>query len=467
MSYIPLSLYTIALLGAALTLLSFRNMSSQTTVQFGSQPAIISVKSSDESEELESASIRELVEAKCPSLFKPFKPVWWLCNGHLQTVHCVTGDFSKIDPLQYNRTYLRLVDGGTLGLDFAPAVADESKVKPDTPIIVVQHGLTGGSYEPYVRAIVKPACTPVEEGGLGYRVVVVNFRGCAGTPITSQQLYSAGHTDDLRQALAYLEHRYPSAPLLGLGYSLGANVLTRYIAEEGENSRLISGCALACPWDLEENNHSLLNSFLGTQVYQKGMGGNLQRLVRKHQESLLIDPEHRVAKAVPGVLALKKPTLAEFDEAFTRIAGGSAPTFPFPDADAYYRWASSHKVLKDVRVPFLAINATDDPVVHKVPMSASDNPYVTMVLTGGGGHLGWFQSGDGITSRWFTEPVLEWMKLTEALVLPSKLRNPPSTYVDEEGFVCEQGRPHLGSKVIPGGGIVDGNGGEAGALQGL
>lgn len=35
-----------------------------------------------------------------------------------------------------------------------------------------------GSHESYVRAILVPACTPVEDGGLGYRGVVVNFRGC-------------------------------------------------------------------------------------------------------------------------------------------------------------------------------------------------------------------------------------------------------------------------------------------------
>jgi uncharacterized protein len=70
----------------------------------------------------------------------------------------------------------------------------------DTPTVVVLHGLTGGlladhaccphtvelmhvsllqgSHESYVRAILAPACTPVSDGGLGYRAVVVNFRGC-------------------------------------------------------------------------------------------------------------------------------------------------------------------------------------------------------------------------------------------------------------------------------------------------
>lgn len=44
----------------------------------------------------------------------------------------------------------------------------------------------------------------------------------------------------------FIAYRYPKAPLLGLGFSLGANVMTRYIAEEGHCSRLVSGCALGC-----------------------------------------------------------------------------------------------------------------------------------------------------------------------------------------------------------------------------
>ena len=68
----------------------------------------------------------------------------------------------------------------------------------------------------------------------------------AGVPLTSPQLYSSCHTDDIRHALLYISHRYPQALLLGLGFSLGANVLTRYVAEEGEECILISACVLAC-----------------------------------------------------------------------------------------------------------------------------------------------------------------------------------------------------------------------------
>jgi hypothetical protein len=109
----------------------------------------------------------------------------------------------------------------------------------------------------------------------------------AGTPITSPRLYSGGYTDDLRQSLFYLSTVFPKAPLLGIGFSLGANVLTRYLGEEGENSRLMSGCVLGCvsilfifpimvrpptvqshqPWDLKLNNTKSYSHFVHVNWY--------------------------------------------------------------------------------------------------------------------------------------------------------------------------------------------------------
>lgn len=40
------------------------------------------------------------------------------------------------------------------------------------------HLTVTGSHESYIRAIIEPACSPVAAGGLGYRGVVLNFRGC-------------------------------------------------------------------------------------------------------------------------------------------------------------------------------------------------------------------------------------------------------------------------------------------------
>ena len=205
---------------------------------------------------------------------------------------------------------------------------------------------------------------------------------------------------------------------------------------------------------------------VGTHVYSKALAGNLTNLVKRYKEPLTAEPDHRVAKAVPLTLGLKNPTLEKFDDTFTRVAGGGAPAFPHATAHDYYVWGSCHQVIQDITIPFLGLNAADDPVVTSAPTMDSDNGLVVMGLTKGGGHLGWFQAGPGCVDRWTTKPVLEWLKLViDDIVHEPKVY--PSMYVDGDGFLREEGRPSLGCKEVPGGRIVDGNGGEEGMLQGL
>ncbi|KAF9819565.1 hypothetical protein IEO21_02029 [Rhodonia placenta] len=428
------------------------------------------VKSPSNTKEVREESLRHFVETRCPSLHKEFRPAWWLFSGHLQTGYSVVGDFSKVDKVDYERTTLRTLDGGTIGLDFAPLEHDR-KLKDDTPIVVVKHGLTGGSHEAYVRAVLAPVCAPLEEGGLGYRAVVCNFRGCAGVPITSPQLYSAGHTDDLRVAVYYLRKRYPRAPLLGLGFSLGANVLTRYLAEEGENSRIVAACLLACPWDLLKNSEATAFSLEGRwfhrTVYSSALGTNLQNIVRRHAASLSKHADTAVAQAVAPLLALKGPTMEAFDSTFNRFAGGSSPPFPFPSAQAYYVWASSHDKLGAVRVPLLALNAEDDPIVQVLPVGGGGNPRVVFAVTRRGGHLGWFEVGAraGEVRRWFRGPVVEWLRAVgEDMVLGERAGRPLH---EEDGYLKEEGRDDIGCMEVEVGGRVVGVEGQEGVLAGL
>lgn len=44
----------------------------------------------------------------------------------------------------------------------------------------------------------------------------------------------------------HISKLYPEAPLLGVGFSLGANILVRYLAEEGDRSRFKAACVLGC-----------------------------------------------------------------------------------------------------------------------------------------------------------------------------------------------------------------------------
>lgn len=321
-------------------------------------------------------------------------------------------------------------------------------------------------------------------------------------PITSPQLYSAGHTDDIRQAVFHISNQFPDAPLLGLSFSLGANVMTRYIAEEGEHCRFQSACVLGCvrcifsfwrgrinpfrhaavEFDSEYPEVSIclnsrsgvrsavirLNStYIGRHVYSKGMGQNLVNTLRKHTASLTHDPKLAIAEATIRACALSWPTVETFDQVFTRIGGGVSPPWPFASAFEYYEYASSHKVLGSIRIPFLSINAADDPVVQEVPMDTKENDWVVTVITPNGGHLGWFESdgGWGQVRRWVCTPVIEWLRATGEDVCRDRQNIRKLQEVD--GLLTEVGSERLGCKVVGEELIIVGSEVEAGMIAGL
>jgi predicted alpha/beta-fold hydrolase len=222
---------------------------------------------------------------------------------------------------------------------------------------------------------------------------------------------------------------------------------------------------------MSDAGHSrLLGSFLGKHIYSKGMGGNLLRLLQRHRKAFLNDSDndHFVAQAAANAVTLKNPTLDQFDQAFTSIAGGPPPHFPFPSVRDYYQTMSSHEILEHVQIPYLAINAADDPIVQRVPLHAGDNPFVVMGLTTGGGHLGWFQAGkNGNVDRWTTQPVLDWLKLMGDDVVHDPTPRGNKIFIDNEGWLREEGREDLGCREVSEEENIYGNKGDADVWQGL
>jgi uncharacterized protein len=195
------------------------------------------------------------------------------------------------------------------------------------------------------------------------------------------------------------------------------------------------------------------------------MGRNLRHLVLGHVDSIMKFPDSRLAQSLPELFSRKSLTLHQFDNLITVHAGGASPPFPFKNARHYYTYAASHQVLDDVRIPFLGINSDDDPIVQYVPMYETDNEWVILVVTRGGGHLGWFERTGNVTKRWMTQPALEWLKATvEKLDAPRRaVRN--IRIVD--GWLVESGREHLGCRDHGEGGRIEGGVGQKGMLAGL
>lgn len=95
--------------------------------------------------------------------------------------------------------------------------ADDSR-----PMLLALHGMAGGSNEPYILQLLAPLVT--QEGE--WEACVVNARGCAKSTLTTGFLYNARSTWDLRQVVDWVEKQLANRPLFGIGFSIGANILT-------------------------------------------------------------------------------------------------------------------------------------------------------------------------------------------------------------------------------------------------
>lgn len=374
-----------------------------------------------------------------------------LFNGHLQTMYASL-KFDHIHKIYYGRRCLQWDDGSLVSadymlspptsqttweqqLDYCPLDLDEKKFpRPerlryltpeeikeqknspaDKPLLVILHGLSGGSHESYVRCTIDEISkSKYGNEGKGFDCVVLNSRGCAGTPITTPQLFCAVWTDDIRRFIKLLrseEDPNNRRRIYLAGFSLGASILANYLGQEGANTckpetRVDGAVIVANPWDLLHSNQFLCDSFLGKYIYSPAMANGLNRLLNRHIDLL--------AKNIPAIYA-NPPTpksIIGFDEAFT------APTFGFDSAGDYYRNGSSVNRIMSIRTPTLILNALDDPIVHKdcIPyIEAYKNPYLVLTTTSLGGHLGWFTTkGNG--NRWFPEVIANFFSSFDQLV---------------------------------------------------
>ena len=246
----------------------------------------------------------------------------------------------------------------------------------DAPVLMLMSGIAGGSHDKYLKLFLRRAHVA------GYRCVAFNCRGTSDSPLTTPQFYSASFTGDVRAVVDELATRWPGAPLFAVGWSLGANILTNFLGEEGKAAKLAGAVAMCNPFDLNACDDALQEGFFGT-VYSRSMAGNMRKLFAPHAHLFAGLPDYD-RKLVESAM-----TVRDFDEAVTRV------TFGFPSVDAYYDASSSRRLIGKVKVPLLVVQAKDDPIAVRsaVPRDAIRNAgpdaNVILVETESGGHLGW------------------------------------------------------------------------------
>jgi predicted alpha/beta-fold hydrolase len=93
-------------------------------------------------------------------------------------------------------------------------------------------------------------------------------------------LFSSGYTDDLRSTVKYLRAKYnfENEAFVGLGFSMGSNVLVKYLGEEKENAGLTAGISVGNPFELTTCSANFGNSLFNRLTYDKAISGNLKEL---------------------------------------------------------------------------------------------------------------------------------------------------------------------------------------------
>lgn len=291
-----------------------------------------------------------------------FAPHPWLRGPHAQTL--LPALLRPLPELALRIQRLELDDGDFVDLGWSGEHNGAAR------IAVLVHGLTGGFESKYLRG------TARELIARGWCVVAIQLRGGGPEPNRSVRFYNHGDTADLRHLWHWLRREHPQARLAAAGWSLGANVLIKALAEEGEAAPVVAAAAACAPFLLEPCADKLRTG--SARLYQHKLLTELKRLLRLRHARLPVPP------GVDLERALAARDFFDFDNAYT------APLNGYRDALDYYARCSSAQFLQAIRRPTLVVSARDDPfmVPGVLPRAEQLSPCVTLEIARRGGHVG-------------------------------------------------------------------------------
>lgn len=316
-----------------------------------------------------------------------YRPPLFFKNAHLQT--SLPTLLRKVRGIHYKRERISTPDDDFLDLDWS--------ARGSNKVCILCHGLESSSGEPYMRGMAKAF------NRRGWDAAAMNFRGCSGEPNRRLRSYHSGATDDLQTVIDHIQRLDRYKEIVVVGFSLGGNLVLKYIGEQGIHiSPIISGAAaLSVPCDLESCSRQMAKQ--GNKFYMRRF---IKKLNRKMERKCRFPeaPFHYEQ-------FLKMKTFKEFDDLYT------GPVHGFKDAVEYWTRCSCRQFLHRIQIPTLLINAMDDPFLtercHPVP-EAAENPQFYFERPAYGGHLG-FISMNSNGEYWHEKRVADFLRIEPGL----------------------------------------------------
>ncbi|NLW92499.1 MAG: alpha/beta fold hydrolase [Syntrophomonadaceae bacterium] len=319
-----------------------------------------------------------------PVLVSDFRPPFIYRSAHIQTTFPTL--FRQVEGVDYQRERITTPDRDFIDLDWSYAMA----VRGVKTLAVICHGLEGCAERAYMRGMAK-ACNR-----RGIDAVAYNYRGCSGEMNREKRFYNAGATDDLALVLDHIRVSCDYDSMYLIGFSLGANLVLKYVGEAGNDlpADIAGAAAISAPCDLSSSSVELHR--MKNRLYHHRF---LKMLLDKIRQKATIYPE------LLDVDLASVRTLKDFDDYFT------GPVSGFRDAADYWQSCSCRQFLPAVRIPVLILNAADDPILGPECFpyqEARANDKVYLEVSRWGGHVG-FMDRPGQDEYWHEKRTLEFI----------------------------------------------------------
>jgi predicted alpha/beta-fold hydrolase len=215
----------------------------------------------------------------------------------------------------------------------------------------------------------------------GYPVLRLNWRGAGPSLGQTKAFYHAGRSDDLLAVLGSMTGDLAKSGLAAIGYSMGGNVLLKYLAEKGGLSHLRAAIAVSPPIDLHAAQQQIA-----------------ARRNRRYHAYLL----ERMKIERPSEADIS--SILQFDDRVVAPANG------FRDALDYYAQCSAGPRLGSIRTPTLILHARDDPWIPSGSFRAiawDKAKSVRLLMPWSGGHVGFHALG--LKRPWHDEVALRFL----------------------------------------------------------
>lgn len=336
--------------------------------------------------------------------FPRFRARWPWIGADLQTLRDVlVAAPDRLDP-EDTRTLTFTMPDGTG--DRLTGVLERPRLPSSgRPLAILIHGLTGCADSRYVR---RAAGRLLDAG---YRTLRLNLRGAGACRPLCREQYHSGRTQDLDAVLCQLPAALRGDGLVLVGWSLGANLLLKGLAEFGAAHPIRGAVAVSAPIDLATAAWRLRAP--RNWPYHRWL------LARMKQEAAAAPPP--LPPGLETTLSAVRD-IVEFDDRIT------APRNGFAGAADYYTRCSALGFLSAVPVPTLVIHALDDPWIPGSSYRDHDwsrNHNLLPLLSARGGHVGFHGAGGRV---WSDDCLLEFLeRVSTGGVQPALSRRATST----------------------------------------